>query len=234
MEKDTNNIQHQSMQYDLYRLVVIAIFMGAFVAVIGVSVSVWYEYEHLGNAVFNRRSDFLGDYVHAEFAFVFNIALMLTGICIMLAMFGLYRLEQGFFSHYLSLVGSWVGVSVLLMGVFPINYLEMHRFVSTSFLIGTVCMYVLCILDRFSGFPTCKGVTFGLSVVGFIAALSLLLQLDWRYLDFEPCDHLDNEICWIAMTMWLQTQVVLLWCLSFAWTIKKSRLKIISRCLSVI
>ena len=217
--------KYQSMQYDLHRLVVLTIFFGALIAATGVSISVWAEYQIIGDAVFNRRSDFLGDYNNAKFAFVFNIALMITGICIMLAMFGLYQLKQGFFSHYLSLVGGWVGISVLLMGMFPINYLEMHRLVSTCFLLGTVLMYFLCITDRFSQHSICKGPIFILSILGFIAASALVIQLDWNTLDFSPCAHPQSAPCWVAITMWLQTNIVLLWCLSFAWTVRKVAIK---------
>ncbi|PKG56381.1 MULTISPECIES: DUF998 domain-containing protein [unclassified Shewanella] len=220
-----DKIKYQSMQYDLHRLVVLTIFFGALIAAIGVSISTWAEYQIIGDAVFNRRADVLGDYNHAKLAFVFNIALMITGICIMLAMFGLYLLKQGFFSHYLSLIGGWVGISVLLMGMFPINYLDMHRLVSTSFLLGTVLMYFLCITDRLSQHSVCKGPIFWLSILGFITSSSLVIQLDWNTLDFVPCQQPEAGRCWVAITMWIQTSIVMLWCLSFAWTIRKIAIK---------
>ncbi|QQX80939.1 DUF998 domain-containing protein [Shewanella sp. KX20019] len=220
-----DKIKYQSMQYDLHRLVVMAIFFGALIAAMGVLISLWAEYQNIGSAVFNRRSDLLGDYNNAKLAFVFNIALMTTGICIMLAMLGLYLLKQGFFSHYLSLIGGWVGMSVLLMGMFPVNYLDMHRLVSTSYLLGTVLMYFLCITDRFSQNSICKGPIFLLSILGFITASALVVQLDWSTLDFVPCEHPETSPCWVAITMWIQTNVVMLWCLSFAWTIRKIAIK---------
>lgn len=220
-----DEIKYQSMQYDLHRLVVLTIFLGALFAAIGISISVWTEHQSIGAAIFNRRADFLGDYNHSKLAFVFNLSLMITGICIMLAMLGVYLLKQGFFSHYLSLIGIWVGLSVLLMGVFPINYLNMHRLVSASFLISTVLMYFLCITDRFSQRSICKGSIFWLSILGFITASSLIVQLDWNTLDFFPCTHSKTRPCWVAITMWIQTNILMLWCLSFAWTIRKMAIK---------
>ncbi|GIU21389.1 hypothetical protein TUM4433_00650 [Shewanella schlegeliana] len=215
------------MQYDLHRLVVLSIFIGALIAAAGVSTSVWFEFQNIGLEVLNTRPDLLGDYTYTPFAFVYNISLMVAGVCIMLSMLGLYLLKLGNFSHYLSFAGAWVGLAVILMGVFPTNYLELHRIVSTCYLIGTVMMFFLCISDKFNHHSICGWPVFFFSVLGFIAASVLIFQLNWRTLDFNPCEshNYKQPYCLVAITMWLLTNIVMLWCLSFAWNIRNIAIK---------
>ncbi|MCL1145600.1 hypothetical protein AB4298_10300 [Shewanella sp. 10N.261.52.F9] len=219
----SNTLEHQSMQYDLHRLVVVMIFMGALIAAIGVSLSVWFEYQNIGSEVLNQRADFLGDYTYTRYAFIYNISLMIAGLCIVLSMVALFLLKLGYFSNYLSLIGAWVGFCVILMGIFPINYLETHRLVSTCFLVGTVLMYFLCITDKFNHNSACSWPVFFISVLGFIAASGLVFQLNWHTLDFTPCDkpHTQSHYCWVPITMWAQTNIVMIWCLAHAWGIRK-------------
>ncbi|MGS0726480.1 DUF998 domain-containing protein, partial [Shewanella sp. 0m-11] len=218
-----DKLQEQSMQYDLHRLVVVMIFIGASIAAAGVSLSVWFEYQNIGFDVLNRRADFLGDYTATRYAFIYNMSLMIAGLCILLSMLGLYLLRLGYFSHYLSLIGAVVGFAIILMGVFPINYLELHRLVSTCYLLGTVLMFFLCISDKFNRHSICSWPVFFFSVLGFIAASALVFQLNWRTLDFDPCinHNIKLHFCWPAITMWCLINIVMLWCLAFAWSIRK-------------
>ncbi|WOT05631.1 DUF998 domain-containing protein [Shewanella youngdeokensis] len=220
-----DKIQYQTARHDLYRFIVLGTFLGAFIAAAGISFCVWAKYQEIGQQVFNLRTDFLGDYVNAEYAFVYNIALLITGLCIMLAMLGLYQLRHSTISHYLSFIGGWVGMMVLLAGAFPINYLDMHRTVSTLMLLGTVLMYLVSVIDRFSHNAICKGPIFGFSILGLYASISLCVQLDWNTLDFPPCSHADGDICWMAVTLWLQTNCIMLWCLSLAWAVRAASMK---------
>ncbi len=222
--KDT--FQNQSMQYDHHRLVVGLIFLGALIAAIGVSLSVWFEYQNIGLGVINQRADFLGDYTYTRYAFIYNMSLMVAGLCILLSMISLFLLRLGYFSTYLSCIGCWVGFCVILMGIFPINYLETHRLVSTCFLVGTVAMYFLCITDKFNHNSSCSWPVFITSVLGFIAASALIFQLNWHTLDFEPCEnHNQPHYCWVAITLWAQTNIVMIWCLAHAWSIRQMAIK---------
>ncbi|ABZ75309.1 conserved hypothetical protein [Shewanella halifaxensis HAW-EB4] len=222
-----DKLQHQSIQYDLHRLVVLMIFIGASIAATGVYLSVWFEYQNIGIDVLNHRADFLGDYTKTPYAFIYNMSLMVAGLCTLLSMTGLYLLRLSSFSRYLSLSGSVVGLSIVLMGMFPINYLEVHRLISTCYLIGTVVMFFLCISDKFSHNSVCSWPVFFLSVLGFIAASGLVLQLNWHTLDYTPCiNHtIKQHYCWVAITMWTLTNIIMLWCLAFAWSIRNIAIK---------
>ncbi|GIU06806.1 hypothetical protein TUM4445_05390 [Shewanella sp. MBTL60-112-B2] len=218
-----DKLREQSMQYDLHRLVVMLIFLGAIIAAIGVSISVWFEYQKIGFDVINKRADLLGDYTYTRYAYIYNMSLMVAGLCILLSMITLFLLKLGNFSHYLSCIGIWVGACVVLMGIFPINYLDTHRLVSTCFLVGTVVMYFLCITDKFNHHSACSWPVFFISVLGFITSSALVFQLNWHTLDFDPCDkHFPQaNYCWVAITLWAQTNIVMLWCLAHAWSIRQ-------------
>ncbi|RTR31590.1 hypothetical protein [Shewanella atlantica] len=210
-----------STHYDLHRLVIWMILAGALVTSAGISISVWAEYQRIGVEVFFRRADLLGDYIHSPLAYVYNMSLISAGSCILLAMYGLYQLKLGDFSHYLSLSGFWVGLSIILIGVFPINYLYEHRLVSTSFLIGTFVLHLLTISMRINHKELCSNPLFILAILGFISASGLIYQLDWSLLDFQPCSHGKSEVCWVALNMWFQTNVTMLWCVLLAFNVKK-------------
>ncbi len=218
MQRELNT---HSTHYDLHRLVVLMILVGACVTSIGISITVWAEYQNIGMQVFFRRSDFLGDYMHSPLAYVFNMSLIIAGSCILLAMYGLYLLKLGDFSHYLSIAGSWVGISIILIGVFPINYLDEHRLVSTSFLLGTFVLHLFTITSRFNHKEICSLPLFILAIFGFISASGLIYQLDWSTLDFSPCQHDKGEFCWVALNMWTQTNITMIWCVLLALNIRK-------------
>ncbi|WP_394147410.1 hypothetical protein [Shewanella atlantica] len=216
-----SELNAHSTHYDLHRLVIWMILAGALVTSVGITISIWAEYQRIGIEVFFRRADFLGDYIHSPLAYVYNMSLITAGSCILLAMYGLYQLRLGDFSHYLSFAGFWVGLSIILIGVFPINYLYEHRLVSTSFLIGTFVLHLLTISMRINHKEVCSTPLFLLAIFGFISASGLIYQLDWSQLDFQPCSHETSEICWVALNMWFQTNVTMLWCILLAFNVRK-------------
>ena len=218
-----DKLRQQSTQHDLHHLVVMLIYLGAVIAATSVSLSVWFEYQNIGFDVINIRADLLGDYTYTRYAYIYNMSLMVDGLCILLSMITLLLLKLGNFSHYLSCIGIWVGSCVVLMGIFPNNYLETHRLVSTSFLVGAVTMYFLCIIAKFKDNPAFSWPVFFISVLGFIASSWLVFQLNWHTLDFDPCDtHYPQEnYCWVAITLWAQTNIMMFWCLAYAWNIRQ-------------
>lgn len=210
-----------SNSYDLHRLVVTMTLLAALVSALGVSAALIAQIQQSGLQPLFERADFLGDYINSPLAFVFNIAQLAAGFCMLMAMLGLYLLKFDIYSNYLAVVGSWVGLSIILMGIFPINYLEEHRLVSTGFLIGTFILHALCIIARINKQSLCPNPMFILSILGLISASGLIIQLDWSTLDFYPCDHGLGDFCWVALNMWLQVNVIVLWCVTLAVTVSR-------------
>lgn len=208
-------------RYDLHRLVVLMILVGAFISATGISISIWAKYQVIGTEVFSRRADFLGDYIHSPLAYVYNLSLVIVGSCMLLSMYGLFKLRLGNYSHFIAVAGFWVGLSIILIGVFPINYLNEHRLVSTSFLLGTFVLHFLTISMRINHKDICSNMLFILSFMGFVSASGLIYQLDWQTLDFARCERALGGVCWVALNVWFQTSITMIWCIVLAQTVRK-------------
>ncbi|MDX1279591.1 DUF998 domain-containing protein [Shewanella colwelliana] len=211
----------QHINYDLHRMVVFTILAGALASALGISISLFAKFQEIGLATFSQRPDFLGNYVNSPLAYIFNMGLIMAGSCILLAMYGLMQLKLGHFGNYISIAGIWVGVSIILIGIYPINYLFEHRLYSTSFLVGTIALYFLTMCARVNhkvAFPT---PLFIVSALGFICACTLATLLNWSTLDFDPCQHPADMPCMVAIVMWCQTNLVMVWCIMLALTVNK-------------
>ncbi len=214
------NPQHEPSFYDLHRLITWLIVGAALLSATGVIIALYGEYQIVGTPALFMRADFLGDYINSPLAYVFNLGLLAAGICMLISMAGLYLLKLDTFSQYIALTGAWVGTSVILMGIFPINFLTMHRLVSTSYLLSTLTLHALVIIAGIVPKLICPRPLFYLSLLSFISAVSLSLQLDWSQLDFPPCET-GNHFCFVAANMWLQTNLNIIWCLSLAFAMRR-------------
>ncbi|ABK47152.1 conserved hypothetical protein [Shewanella sp. ANA-3] len=214
------NPQHEPSFYDLHRLITWLIVGAALLSATGVIIALYAEYQVVGTPALFMRADFLGDYINSPLAYVFNLGLLAAGICMLSSMAGLYLLKLDTFSQYIALTGAWVGTSVILMGIFPINFLTMHRLVSTSYLLSTLTLHALVIIAGIVPKLICPRPLFYLSLLSFISAVSLSLQLDWSQLDFPPCET-GNHFCFVAANMWLQTNLNIIWCLSLAFAMRR-------------
>ncbi len=214
------NPQHEPSFYDLHRLITWLIVGAAMLSATGVIIALYAEYQVVGTAALFMRADFLGDYINSPLAYVFNLGLLAAGICMLISMAGLYLLKLDSFSQYIALTGAWVGTSVILMGIFPINFLTMHRLVSTSYLLSTLTLHALVIIAGIVPKLICPRPLFYLSLLSFISAVCLSLQLDWSQLDFPPCET-NNHFCFVAANMWLQTNLNIIWCISLAFAMRR-------------
>jgi hypothetical protein len=211
----------ETTRYDLHRLITALIYLGAAVSVSGVSASVWVQYQSIGPQALLMRADSLGDYLQSPLAYIFNLSLMLAGLCMLLSMYSLYLLRLDRLSRYLAVCGVWVGLSVILMGAFPINLLTPHRWVSSSYLLGTLILHGLTLATCLRPGHFCPRPLWLLSLAGFGNSLLLCTQLDWQLLDFPPCPQTQPHLCLTSIGMWLQTQFTILWCLTLAWAVRR-------------
>lgn len=211
--------------FDLHKLITVLIFAGALVSVFAVSTAVFVAYQQMGTAVFSLRADHLGDYIHSPLAYVFNIGLLAAGCCMMLSMAGLYLLKLNSFSQYMALAGAWVGISICLMGIFPINYLAMHRLVSTGYLLGSLVLHALTMVAGFNRRFYCPKPLCFISCLTLVSAITLATELDWYSLDFPQCDTA-SQTCIVAPLMWAMTNLTIIWCLTLALAMRKMANKI--------
>ena len=184
----------------------------AAIAGIGVACALFVEAKDMQLSVFNIRPDMLGDYMNSELAVVFNLSLLAAGACFFLGTLAIYFTFLDPLSRAIAVVSSLVRLSIALMGIFPINFLEWHRKVSTVYLLSSLVLHLLCFANFFKEKSTMTWVVFGLSILAIVMSLNLMFMLDWTLLDFPPCEDIANHFCWVSSSMWILTQANILWC----------------------
>ncbi|MCL1124098.1 hypothetical protein [Shewanella surugensis] len=216
-----NNVNPlQPLQYDLHRFLMYMLIIGAVCIFCGISIALWAQYQSNGSSVFFYRSDLLGNYSHSPYAFIYNIALMLAGFFILIAMLALYFIKLSHISLLISLAGAWLGISLFFMGIFPVNYLQLHHIATFSYLLSTLMLYFFTLTARSSHSYLCTYPVLFFSGIGFIVALILLLSLNWQALTFPSCKHSNEQACWILLMVWLRPVILLAWCFSLGFSVK--------------
>ena len=207
--------------YDLHLVIVFMSLAAAVICMVGVGGTLLFESNGFNLKMINIRADSLGDYLNSTFALIYNLSLLAAGSCIILAMLAIYFTFTDRLSRSIAIVGAAVGLCIILMGVFPINILEWHRRVSTLYLICTLVLHCLCVVDFFKPKGTMSKGVFGLSLIAIASATVMLFLLDWTTYDFPPCEHLDNSICVVSLSMWILTQSTILWCVGLGLEMRK-------------
>lgn len=91
----------------------------------------------------------LGEIGVSHLAIVFNVGLIIGGICYLLFMIGLWGYLKGIFAKFAVLIGVLSSICASLVGVFPMNYLLPHYIVAMGFFFGamiTIVLYSIAIL----------------------------------------------------------------------------------------
>ncbi|MCF1428519.1 MAG: hypothetical protein LPD71_06890 [Shewanella sp.] len=199
-------------QYDLHHLIIFLMLAGGFVATAGLVLNVGYEYLCMGIQVFSLRANQLGDYRLSEMAYVLNGSVLSYGMCTLMSMFGLYQLKLDNLSKLMAVTGAWMGLSILLMGIYPLNYLAEHRFWSTSALFSCLLICLVTLVAWLNHKPYCtRGMTI-VSILLFLGTFSILLQLDLRTLELKPCKQvMEPHFCATAMNSWAMAVLSITW-----------------------
>ncbi|MBR9729194.1 hypothetical protein ACFOD0_17015 [Shewanella intestini] len=188
----------------------------AAICCIGFGTTLFIESNGFSVSTLNTRPDTFGNYLTSSFAIVFNLSLLSAGCCLILAMIAIFFTFPDMLSRYIAIAGATVGLSILLMGIFPINFIDWHRKISTLYLLSSFVLHVLCVPDFFKHNSTMSKTVVSLSAIGIVSTVSLMLQLDWKLLDFPPCDHMDNSFCTVSLSMWVLTHINILWCITLS------------------
>ena len=115
----------------------------------------------------------LGEVGISEMASLFNIALIVGGIAILVAFIALALHLQGWFRYLVLILGFITGLSGTLVGVFPMNQLETHiagalTFFNTGWMVtGAFSLYVL--FAKQNKFPRWLAIPGIVAAVAFIA-----------------------------------------------------------------
>jgi hypothetical membrane protein len=199
--------------YDLHLVIVFMSLAAAVICSFGVGSALIVQADGINLDMLTIRPDTLGDYMHSSFAIVFNLSLLAGGSCFLLAMVAVFNTFPDLLSRYIAIIGGVVGVSIVLMGVFPINFLDLHRKASTLYLFSTIFLHCICLLDYFKPGSTMTKRMLSLSIISLCSGLLLLTLFDWSQLDFTECSTDLPQYCMVSSAMWTLTQANILWCI---------------------
>ncbi|WP_372871182.1 hypothetical protein [Shewanella sp.] len=205
----TNKDKNDFGQFDPHRLVFHMSIGGVLICAFGAAVSFFAVFGNIGLDVLNLRIDKLGDYLSSPLAYVYNICLLFAGASFLIAMFGLFGIRYNNFSRYIAIIGGCTGLGIMLLGIYPINDPESHRLAALFFVTSSLAMFVLLIFTRRSNRELCSWPLCLIAIIGLIASIALLAQINPDTLDYAPCGPL-SEFCPVAFTMWIHTSATML------------------------
>jgi hypothetical membrane protein len=162
----------------------------------------------------------LGQTGVSELAAVFNIALVVGGICFVVFMTGLRLVRTGRFAWVYGTIGAVAGVAGAYVGIFPMNRLEQHTLAALAFFnLGWIAV-ALASLDFVRRpdprFPRWLAYIGGLTVVAFVSFLAVAIPLAGGAGLGAPDPR--PEIWFVAILEWAALVGILLWVLATGWT----------------
>lgn len=151
--------------------------VGAFVIVVG-SLITAIAYRGAGGASYSPLSHFvseLGELAQSELAGVFNVSLIVGGVCFAVFMLGLAAGRPGLLRLLGGAVGLVAGLGGAFVGVFPTDFGVLHGLAATAFFnfgwIAIALASVDFVVRRDRRFPR------GLAVLGFVAVVAFIAFL---------------------------------------------------------
>ena len=191
------------------------------IAIISISsfiTAIFYE-----NVIGDRYSLFryfiseLGEVGISKLAFVFNWGLIISGIPMIIFMFGLALRFKTILGYISSAVGIYASINYLLVGAFPMDVnMEAHIFTAMSFFYGGMAAIILfsltIFLDKKRTLPKYVG-WLGIGVVGIFASFLFLPLNSMQGGEFslDPTISTRPNIWWLAFFEWLVFFAVLSW-----------------------
>jgi hypothetical membrane protein len=94
-------------------------------------------------SMFNHAVSELGELGISELAWMFNIGMVLAGILFIPFMVGLGLYINNIISKIAAIVGVYSAASIVLVGVYPMNYLYEHSIAAISFFLSGMVMTLL-------------------------------------------------------------------------------------------
>ncbi|MCA9906298.1 MAG: DUF998 domain-containing protein [Anaerolineae bacterium] len=202
------------MRLDRYRLTYIAGFLGSIIITVASVITALAYVGKQGQAYspLNHFVSELGEVGVSPAAAVFNTGLIIGGIFLVIFLVGLATLLKGWFRYLFALIGLVSGVSGMLVGVFPMNNLEMHTQVALTFfntgwiMVGVFSLYIL--LVRPPLFPLWLIIPGVITVVSFIVFLNSIDGLTSEALAAPT----DRVAVWnVTIFEWMVIAGVMVW-----------------------
>lgn len=165
----------------------------------------------------------LGEVGVSRFAWVFNLGMILSGVCIVIACLNLGLIMKGFWAKAGLVTGVATGIALSMVGVFPMNQMKNHSTAAIAFFRGGLLMVLF--------FSLAVGLQSGenlivpreLGLVGLIPviAFGVFLGLMWSVRDETHealgTAELDRPSMWkFAISEWSIFFSLILWILAVA------------------
>ncbi len=197
---------------------------GSLIALLGVIISGIAYRGKLGErySPLNHYISELGEVGVSRLAWVFNVSLILTGLCLLPACLSLGFLFPGFWAKLAMAAGIVAAISVSLVGVFPMNNLKAHSFVAMSyFRSGLVMVILFTLVVIFQKEPTVMPRLFALvGVPAILAYASFLIYGPIHDKTVEegvnPLEQPRPRVWWIAFIEWTVFFTTIPWFLVMA------------------
>ncbi len=164
----------------------------------------------------------LGELGISRLAWVFNLGLILTGLCLLPACLSLGFLLPGFWAKLAMAAGIVAAISVSLVGVFPMNNLKAHgRAAMSYFRSGLVMVILFTLVVIFQKNPPVMPRLYALvGVPAILAYASFLIYAPINDKKFEegvnPLELPRPKVWWIAFIEWTVFITTIPWFLVMA------------------
>ena len=142
-------------------------------------------------SLFNHYISELGEVGVSKAAWVFNLGLILGGLCFLPFVLGLGFTLDSVWGYLGMAAGIWAGVSCSLVGVFPMNRMEPHIKVAMSFFrsgLVTILLFGLAILFQPAGRQVVPLWVTVFSLLGVLVYSFFLIKLR------KPDEDEENEV----------------------------------------
>ena len=94
-------------------------------------------------SMFNHAVSELGELGVSELAGMFNVGMMLAGVLFIPFMIGLGIYIDNIIARLAGLVGVYSSVSIILVGIYPMNFIVEHSYAASSFFLSGMIMTLL-------------------------------------------------------------------------------------------
>lgn len=162
----------------------------------------------------------LGQRGVSELAAVFNICLVIGGICLVVFMTGLRTVRTGSFAWLYGTIGALAGIAGAYVGLYPMDRLEEHSLAALAFFnLGWISVGLASIdfvRRPDPRFPRWLAYLGGLTVTGFIAFLAVTIPLAGGAGLGAPDPR--PEIWIVSILEWVALTGILVWVLATSWT----------------
>lgn len=203
----------------------IAGFLGVFVGLIGVLIPglVYSGTKGERYSFLNHFISELGEVGVSRFAWVFNLCMILCGICIAVASLSLGTILLGFWAKAGMLLGVIAGLALAFVGVFPMNKARGHMISALAFFRTGLLMVLLFSLSIVLHAEETLAIPRWLGLVGVfpVLAFGVFLGLMWNVREevhnpLSP-EGFDRPKVWkFAVSEWMIYFSLILWILVFA------------------